>query len=126
MTGSNRPTLDASCRAEIAKLVEYFYRSARHDEVLGPIFERNVADWDAHLGTMRAFWASAIYRTGEYSGRPLDAHRGIPELRPEHFPRWLVLWHHAVDAVVSSDTREPFKQLAARMATTMSDRIRSG
>ncbi len=120
------PGLQADLEAEIGRLVDLFYDRTRADPLLGPVFERHVADWDAHLGTMRAFWASAIYRTGEYSGRPLDAHRGIPELRPEHFPKWLVLWHHAVDAVVSSDTREPFKQLAARMATTMSDRIRSG
>lgn len=108
---------------EIARLVSCFYEAARDDEVLGPIFERNVADWDAHLATMRDFWSSALYRTGRYSGRPLAAHRRIPEISAEHFPRWLSLWRRTVDEVVVSDAREPLKEFAARMAQTMSSRL---
>ena len=112
--------------SEIADLVELFYSRIREDTVLGPVFERHVDDWDAHLATMCRFWSSAIYRTGEYSGRPLEVHRAIPEIRAEHFPRWLALWTQTVDEVVQSDARDPLKQLASRMADSMSTRLRSG
>ena len=108
---------------EIAQLVERFYTIARGDPVLGPVFERHVADWDRHLATMRDFWSSAVYRTGRYSGRPLDVHRRIADIQGEHFPRWLRLWQRTVDEVVRSDAGGPLKAFAARMATTMSSRL---
>ncbi len=109
--------------AEIARLVERFYTHARGDPVLGPVFERHVADWDGHLRTMRDFWSSAVYRTGRYSGRPLDVHRRLADIQGEHFPRWLGLWERTVDEVVRSDAGGPLKVFAARMATTMSARL---
>lgn len=110
---------------ELERLVYRFYERAREDTVLGPIFDANVGDWDAHLATMRRFWSSAIYRTGEYSGRPLDVHRAIPELRSEHFPRWLALWRATVDEVVTSEAKGPLVRLAERMAETIGGRLRS-
>ncbi|MFI4896774.1 MAG: group III truncated hemoglobin [Phycisphaerales bacterium JB059] len=108
---------------EIARLVERFYEVARLDPDLGPIFERHVADWDRHLATMRDFWSAAVYRTGRYSGRPLEVHRRVGEIREEHFPRWLRLWERTVDEVVRSEARGPLKVFAARMASAMSTRM---
>lgn len=110
---------------EIGALVDRFYEAARRDPVLGPIFDANVADWGAHLSRMRDFWSAVVYRTGRYSGRPLDAHRRIEEIRPEHFPRWVRLWCAAVDEIVRSEAREPLKEHASRMALSMMERLRS-
>ncbi|EEX96548.1 SEC-independent protein translocase TatC, partial [Brucella ceti M644/93/1] len=33
----------------IDRLVEIFYGRAREDEIIGPIFNRTVKDWDHHL-----------------------------------------------------------------------------
>lgn len=104
---------------ELADLVDRFYRAARRDAVLGPVFAAHVSDWDAHLAKMRDFWSAAIYRTGRYAGRPLAIHRRVAGLRPEHFPRWLELWERAVDEVVTSNAAAPLKLLAARMADAM-------
>jgi hemoglobin len=71
---------------EISLLITRFYEAARNDAVLGPVFEAHVADWDKHLRAMNDFWSAAIYHTGRYSGRPLEAHRLIPDIRAEHFP----------------------------------------
>jgi len=123
LVGRDRPTFHSDHDREIADLVDRFYSVARQDPVLGPVFDRHVVDWDRHLATMRDFWSSAVYRTGRYSGRPLEAHRNIPEIRSEHFPRWLSLWQRTVDEVVRSDAREPLREFAARMASSMSSRI---
>jgi hemoglobin len=121
---SRDPEMAAPDReGEIARLVERFYEVARCDPVLGPIFERHVADWERHLATMRDFWSAAVYRTGRYSGRPLDVHRRVGEIRGEHFPRWLALWERTVDEVVRSEARVPLKAFAARMASAMSTRM---
>ncbi len=111
---------------EIAHLVERFYTVARRDPLLGPVFERHVTDWDWHLRTMNDFWSAAIYRTGRYSGRPLEVHRMIAGMSAEHFSRWLFLWKQTVDEVVRSDAREPLKSFAGRMAETMSCRMGLG
>jgi hemoglobin len=41
--------------AMIARLVHGFYDRARHDPLLGPVFESKVQDWDAHLARMCDF-----------------------------------------------------------------------
>lgn len=123
MSVDRHSALDLDREEEIGELVDRFYDVARRDAVLGPVFERRVSDWDRHLSTMRDFWSSAVYRTGRYSGRPLEAHRSIPEIQAEHFPRWLGLWRRTVDEVVRSDAHGPLKELAARMASAMSSRL---
>ena len=35
--------------AMIERLVRAFYGRARHDPLIGPVFERHVADWEAHI-----------------------------------------------------------------------------
>jgi len=117
------PGLQADLEAEIGRLVDLFYDRTRADPLLGPVFERHVADWDAHLGTMRDFWTSAVYRTGRYSGRPFEAHRPLSELTPEHFARWLELWEGAVRDVVRSPAAAPLLSLARRMALNISARM---
>ncbi len=123
ITGSEQPDSRSREELEIAELVDRFYMAAREDPELGPVFEKNVADWDKHLSTMRDFWSSAVYRTGRYSGRPLDVHRRIPEIQAEHFPRWLSLWQRTVDEVVSSEASWALKEFAARMASAMPMRM---
>src|SRR6516162_5436116 len=77
---SERPALpdaDAEGITEdiIRDVVAEFYRRARCDGRLGPVFEAEVDDWDIHLARMQAFWSAALLRTGRYSGRPVEAHR---------------------------------------------------
>lgn len=123
IASQDRPEPHDEREREIGALVDRFYELARLDPVLGPVFERRVADWDRHLRAMRDFWSSVVYHTGRYAGRPLEVHRAIPEIRAEHFPRWLDLWRRTVDEVVRSDAKGPLKEYAARMATNMSARI---
>ena len=104
LTDSAQDVAPLDREQEIARLVDRFYTVVRGDPVLGPVFERHVADWSKHLRTMGDFWSAAIYRTGRYSGRPLESHREIPDIRAEHFPRRLHLWKQAVDEIVCART----------------------
>ncbi len=80
--------------AGIHACVRAFYEVARHDEVIGPIFEARVADWDAHLSLMDDFWSRAVLGTERYTNAPLPPH--VPmALRQAHFDRWQRLWEAA-------------------------------
>lgn len=103
----------------IRAIVEEFYARCRAHPVLGPVFERQVRDWDAHLARIREFWAAAVLRTGSYAGRPLEAHRAIPGLAPEHFSVWLRLFGETVRAHCSPADADLFMTLAGRMAGRM-------
>ena len=41
----------------IEQLVRAFYARVRADDVLGPIFEARIRDWEPHLAQMFAFWS---------------------------------------------------------------------
>ena len=72
--GRGVPHPDAAGVTEemIRAVVEEFYRRARRDGRLGPVFEAHVRHWDEHLGRLTDFWSAALLRTGRYSGRPVE------------------------------------------------------
>ncbi len=103
---------------EIRRLVVEFYDAARGDDLLGPIFDAGVGDWDAHYDTMCDFWSSAVLKTGRYSGRPAAAHFGLG-LTEAHFDRWLSLWERVARDELGDSKAEPFVDMGRRMARAM-------
>lgn len=102
--------------AIIRRVITDFYTACRDHPILGPIFNHHVHDWEAHLDRIHDFWCSAILKTATYSGRPLEAHRTIPNLANEHFTIWLRLFSQAVGAHCTHDEASVFMTLAGRMA----------
>src|SRR3954467_8752512 len=51
----------------IRALVQTFYGRAREDELIGPIFNRTVEDWDEHIGRISDFWVLLLFKLGAYS-----------------------------------------------------------
>lgn len=77
----------------LTALVEQFYAQVRVDPVLGPVFNKAIADWPAHLRKLSAFWSSVMLGSGRYKGQPVPAHmRHRAEIDPAMFERWLGLW----------------------------------
>lgn len=76
----------------IRSLVHAFYARVRDDPELGPVFERAVDDWDEHLAKLCDFWSSVTLMTGRFKGSPMAAHARRPDIRSEHFGRWLALF----------------------------------
>jgi len=103
----------------IRAMVNDFYARCRAHAVLGPIFERHVADWEPHVARICAFWNSALLKTGEYAGRPLEAHKTIPDLAPEHFSMWLRLFADTVRQHFTPRDSAVVLDLAGRMARAM-------
>jgi hemoglobin len=99
----------------IALLVRTFYGRAREDELIGPIFNAAVADWDHHLTQISDFWSSMMMKTGRYNGRPMRPHLVLP-LKAEHFDRWLQLFEPTAREIFPGDVAEAFIIRARRIA----------
>lgn len=102
----------------IRAVVSEFYRSARSDDLLGPIFEAKIGDWDAHLNRMCAFWSSVALMSGSYHGQPMAMHMPLP-IDGEHFDRWLALFEATARRVCPPDAAEHFIVRAHRIAESL-------
>lgn len=105
---------------QIHAVVVEFYRLASRDDLLGPVFEMHVEEWDGHLARMTDFWSAALLRSGRYSGKPVEQHRAIDDLSLGHFDRWLELFEATVRDLCSDREAEAFLVRARRMRDAMS------
>jgi hemoglobin len=103
----------------IRDVVEEFYRRARRNERLGPVFETHIDEWEAHLSRMTDFWSAALLRSGRYSGRPVEQHRLIDGLSNEHFCQWIELFEATVRDLCPPQQAEAFLVRAGRMRDGM-------
>jgi hemoglobin len=99
----------------IRLLVQTFYGRAREDDLLGPIFNAAVADWDHHIAQIADFWSSMMLRTGRYNGRPMRPHLMLP-LTGAHFDRWLALFEPTAREIFPAEVAEAFILRARRIA----------
>ena len=119
---SAQPRRDEICIADIDRMVRRFYGRTRQDELLGPIFDSIVSDWDAHYEKMTRFWASAVLGSRTYHGRPIEAHR-FGGLSEKHFGRWIELFSQTAREVFGPQRASVFIDLGERMARSIAMRI---
>lgn len=100
---------------KITAFVRTFYERAREDDLIGPIFNEQVADWDHHIVQISDFWSSMMLRTGRYNGRPMRPHLMLP-LQGAHFDRWLALFETTTREFFPNDVAEGFLMRARRIA----------
>lgn len=105
--------------AMIRKVVFTFYDRIRADEVLGPIFAKEISDWDPHLEKMCDFWSSMLLMTKRYDGRPVPAHVKIPGLDKEHFEHWLDLFRQTAESLAPPEAAALFMDRAQRVAQSL-------
>ena len=119
--GASIPHPDAEGITEevIHNVVVEFYRKAREDELLGPVFEAHIHEWETHLARMIDFWSAALLRTGRYSGRPVERHRAIDRLRADHFGRWIELFESTVRELCPTRQADAFMVRARLMRQGM-------
>lgn len=103
--------------AMIRAVVETFYGKARQDPVIGPVFNRVIAesDWPEHLTKIASFWSSMLLGTGTYVGRPMPKHMAIPELSDAHFMRWLKLFRETAEALCPPEVAALFIERSERV-----------
>ncbi|WP_165251108.1 group III truncated hemoglobin [Paludisphaera soli] len=138
MTPSDRNGLDARVagppreadvgptEARVREVVEEFYRRARADSLLGPIFADRIAEWDGHLARMVDFWSAVMRGTGRYRGRPLPLHRAIDGLSGGHFDRWIELFDATTRDVCPPDEAAAFLGRALHIREAMTKVLELG
>ena len=106
--------------AMVRRVVDAFYASARRDPLIGPVFNRVIAEdaWPAHLATIADFWSSMLLGTGRYGGRPMPKHMAIPELDDAHFMRWLRLFRETANELCPSDIAAVFIERSERIGNS--------
>jgi hemoglobin len=102
----------------IEQLVRGFYARIREDELLGPIFNSRIQDWEPHLQRMCAFWSSVVLSSGVYSGQPMRLHLPLPVDAP-HFDRWLGLFEQTARQMSGEQVAQYFIEPARRIATSL-------
>lgn len=113
-------TTSALCTEEdITHLVHAFYTKVRQDDVLGPIFNAHIDDWDHHLAKLVDFWSSILLRTGRFTGAPMPKHAALPGLSAELFARWLALFQETADAQPNRAMGDQAYAMAQRIAQSL-------
>ncbi|GMQ30564.1 group III truncated hemoglobin [Algoriphagus confluentis] len=117
-------------RKEVDFLVRKFYGKVREHELLGPIFNQIVKDWDHHLIHLSDFWEMILLQTGPGRGKfnPAQVHREVDvsvnyTIDQAHFGNWLELWFATVNRYFEGETAEYAKEHARRMAHMLFMRI---
>ena len=109
--------------AEIAGLVDAFYRRVRADPVLAPVFHAAIgegeAEWAAHAARLCHFWSSLMRRSGAYHGDPYSAHLRLPGLTPAMFAHWLALFAETCAERFPPELAAAFTERAGRVARSL-------
>ncbi|MDR4305394.1 group III truncated hemoglobin [Chelatococcus sambhunathii] len=110
----------------IRRVVDRFYAQAREDEIIGPVFKSAVPDerWQEHLDTIVDFWSSMVLGTRRYDGRPLRKHLLLPELKDEHFRRWLALFRRTLEELCQPDVAAFWADRAERVGNSFRINVR--
>lgn len=107
---------------EVLRLVHAFYARVRQDEILGPIFDAHIDDWDRHLARLVDFWSAILRRTARFSGAPMPRHAALPGLSMELFERWLGLF----EATLADQPNRALAEQAGRAARRIAQSLWSG
>jgi len=110
---------DLCTTEEIRELVYQFYARVREDVELGPIFNRHIDDWPAHLEIMVRFWSSLLRGSGEYSGTPMPKHVALPDLDAPLFNHWLKLFNATTAEMENRAMATQADELARRIARSL-------
>lgn len=115
-------------RSEIYSFITIFYQRIRSDELLGPIFNRRINDWEHHLEHITDFWESNILSERSYQGNPVFVHQKVDEkeagnISQEHFGIWLQLWFATLDEYCEGENVSLMKERARNMAHHLYMRI---
>ncbi|HEX4113479.1 MAG TPA: group III truncated hemoglobin [Stellaceae bacterium] len=104
--------------AMIDRLVRGFYARVVQDDVIGPVFNERITDWEPHLQRMCAFWSSVVLMTGRYHGQPMPMHLPLP-IDGRHFDRWLALFEATARDLCPAAAADLFVDRAHRIGESL-------
>jgi hemoglobin len=100
---------------EVKLLVNTFYSKVQHDDLIGPIFNSVIKNWQPHLEKMYTFWQTVLLQEHTYYGSPFPPHAKLP-VSAAHFERWLSLWRGTIDSLFEGEKAEDAKRRGQAMA----------
>lgn len=113
---------DINSEKDVLLLVRTFYGKVRKDDLLGPIFNGVIKDWEEHFERLTDFWVSNLFFSKKYKGDPLQKHVEVDAahngaINEMHFGVWLNLWFETVDELFKGDVAQVAKNRARNMGT---------
>ena len=106
---------DITNNDDIKLLVDTFYAEAQKDELVSPIFDKYIKDWDAHHVKLYQFWKTVILKQAAYQAKPVQMHFKMP-IEQKHFDRWLEIWLITVDNLFIGTNADIAKHRGMKMA----------
>ena len=112
--------VDIQGREELSRLIVKFYARVRKDDLLGPIFNSIIQDWDHHMGHITDFWERNLFGTVQFFGNPGRKHMEVDEkqnntIDKRHFETWLRIFHATVDEMHEGEKAEEIKHKATNI-----------
>ncbi len=107
---------------DIVTFVDGFYAKVQTDELIGPIFNSVISDWQPHLEKMYLFWNAALFGVPGFKGNPFARHAPLP-IEAKHFDRWLELFNDTIDTYFEGEMAEDAKKRAGLMAALFLSRL---
>lgn len=113
---------DITTREDVFLLVNTFYDKIKEDEMLGPIFNGMISDWDSHITKLTDFWSSQLFIERTYKGNPIEVHRKVDayanhSINEHHFGKWLNYWIQTLDEHFEGDNVFTLKNRARKMTS---------
>ena len=100
---------------DIIVFVDAFYEKVGQDELIGPVFNGVINDWQPHLQRMYAFWNAVLFGVAGFKGNPFARHAPLA-IEEAHFNRWLELFSQTINNHFSGEMAELTKVKAKLMA----------
>ncbi|RYD52916.1 MAG: group III truncated hemoglobin [Sphingobacteriales bacterium] len=117
-------------REDIDHLLALFYSRIRTEPVIGPIFNATIPDdhWPGHLSIIGDFWETILLHAARYKRAPIPPHIRLDKifpLEPDHFNRWVGLFHQTVDELYAGEVAEEAKKRASLMAKLIAFKVQA-
>ena len=103
-------------------MVNSFYKKTETDELLGPVFNAHIADWNTHLPVMYRFWNSMLLASQTYTGNTFSKHAQLP-VSPNHFERWVDIFMENLDEHFEGEITERAKFIVKNVAMNFQIRL---
>ncbi|PCE66746.1 group III truncated hemoglobin [Sediminicola luteus] len=113
---------DIKNREDVFVLVDTFYARIRQDELLGPIFNKHISDWPAHLEQLTDFWETNLFMVSKFKGFPMRKHFEVDRaedysITEYHFGIWLNHWFQTLDGLYKGERADLAKNRARQMGS---------
>lgn len=119
---------DLDSPEEVFEMVTRQYADVVQDDLLAPhfTFGPDHMDWRALIESITDFWNHVLLYAPSYDIDIIEHHQRLHErapFTPEHFDRWLQIFHDTIDGGWSGPNAEIAKKRGTGMAWAMANRL---